>query len=495
MAKRVSAAPVPPIRLDRGSAVPIHRQIFEGLRGFILEGRLSPGAQLPSTRTLAAEVGVSRSTVVSAYSQLLAEGYLEGRVGSGTYVSRSLPDDLLRVRTGRRDGYGHGGGGLSRRGEVLTSTSATVWRYRGGVRAFRPGVPAVEEFPFGVWSRLASRRWRNPPRELLAYGDPRGYRPLREAIAEHLGASRAVRCSPDQVVVVSGSQQGLDLAARVLLDPGDAVWVEDPGYDRARAALLGAGARVVPVPVDEEGLKVAAGEARAPDARLACVTPSHQYPSGVTMSLGRRMELLRWAQRSGAWIFEDDYDSEYRYSGRPLEALQGLDGAGRVVYVGTFSKVLLPSLRLGYLVVPPGVAGAFAGARELADRHSPSIEQAVLADFIAEGYFARHLRRMRTLYAKRQAVLVEAAEKELAGLLDVRPAEAGMHLVGWLAEGADDRKASLRASTQGVEAPSLSVHRIEASPSPGLVLGYAAVGEIEILRGVRRLAAALRCFS
>ena len=242
---------------------------------------------------------------------------------------------------------------------------------------------------------------------LLGYGNPAGYWPLRREIPAHLATARAVRCDPEQVIVVSGSQQALDLASRVLLDPGDAVWIEDPGYMGARGTLAGSGARLVPVPVDEEGLVVAAGIKREPGARLACVTPSHQYPLGVTMSLTRRLELLGWAERSGAWVIEDDYDSEHRYTGRPLEALQGLDAEGRVVYVGTFSKVLFPALRLGYLVVPPDLTGAFTVARELVDRHPPTVEQAVLAEFIAAGHFGRHLRRMRALYAARQEALIE----------------------------------------------------------------------------------------
>jgi GntR family transcriptional regulator/MocR family aminotransferase len=296
---------------------------------------------------------------------------------------------------------------------------------------------------------------------------------------------------PEQVIVVSGSQQALDLSARVLLDPGDAVWVEDPGYMGARGALSGAGARLVPVPVDEEGLEVAKGIEREPGARLACVTPSHQYPLGVTMSLGRRLELLGWAGRSGAWVIEDDYDSEYRYTGRPLEALQGLDTGGRVLYVGTFSKVLFPALRLGYLVVPPDLVDAFASARELTDRHPPTVEQAVLAGFIDEGHFVRHLRRMRALYARRQAALVEEAAHELPGLLDVGPAAAGLHLVGWLPEGEDDREASRRAANRGVEAPPVSLYGAELRVRGGLMLGYAAVAEREMRGGVRRLAEAL----
>ena len=492
MAKR--AASVPPwISLDASSRVPYYRQLYEDLRRAILSGMLPAETRLPSTRALAAELGVSRTTVVAAFEDLLAEGYLEGKVGSGTYVAGSLPDDLLSVRekfyqearparSGRR---------LSGRGALLQATPTTAVRDRGSPRAFRPGVPALDEFPHAAWRRISGKLWRRPPGGLLGYGDPAGYGPLREVISGYLGSARAVRCVPEQVIVVSGSQQALDLAARVLLDPGDAVWVEDPGYVGARGALSAAGARLVPVPVDGEGLDVAAGMEREPDAGLACVTPSHQYPLGVTMSLGRRLELLGWASRSGAWVVEDDYDSEYRYTGRPLEALQGLDTGERVLYVGTFSKVLFPALRLGYLVVPPDLVDAFASARELTDRHPPTVDQAILADFIAEGHFLRHLRRMRALYAERQEALVEEAVRELSGLLDVNPAAAGMHLVGWLPEGVDDREASRRAADLGVEAPPVSLYGSVPGERGGLMLGYAAVGEGEMRAGVRGLATAL----
>ena len=491
------------VPLDRSSRAPLHRQLYDGLREGILAGRFPAGARLPSTRGLAAELDVSRNTVTSAFSQLLVEGYLEGRVGSGTYVAGDLPDEMLKARRGARNAGSDEesvtsvGRRLSRRGELLASTRTVTVRDVGRPRAFRPCVPALEEFPHGEWRAIVARRWRRPPVGVLGYGDPAGYRPLREAIAGYLGAARAVRCSPEQVVVVSGSQQALDLAARVLLDPGDAVWVEDPGYAGARAALAGAGASLVPVPVDGDGLDVSAGTEREAGARLAYVTPSHQYPLGPTMGFSRRLELLRWASRAGAWIVEDDYDGEYRYSGRPLEALQGLDAEGRVIYIGTFSKVLFPALRLGYVVVPPDLVDAFVAARELSDRHSPVIEQAVLADFIAEGHFARHVRRMRTLYAARQAALVEAAREELDGLLETGPAEAGMHLVGFLPEGTDDREVSRRAAYYGVEVSPISAYAIKGAPypenpcRPGLLLGYAALTEAEILRGVRGLAAAL----
>jgi GntR family transcriptional regulator/MocR family aminotransferase len=488
------AAEVPAwVVLDAGSGVPFYRQLYDGVRAGILSGRLPARARLPSTRAVAAELGISRTTVVAAFQQLLAEGYLEGKTGSGTFVAPSLPDDLLGVR-GASSGRGRpvrSGRALSRRGEAMATTPVSAARDRGVPRAFRPGVPAFDQFPSGLWRRLVSRVWRTAPSGLLGYGEPAGYGPLRREISAHLGPARAVRCSPEQVIVVSGSQQALDLCARVLLDPGDAVWVEDPGYRGARAALIGAGARTVPVPVDAGGLDVMTGVSREPAARLACVTPSHQYPLGATMGLARRLELLDWADRSGAWVLEDDYDSEYRYSGRPLEALQGLDTAGRVVYVGTFSKVLFPSLRLGYLVVPPDLVDAFAAARELSDRQPPGVDQAVLAEFISEGHFARHLRRTRALYAERQAILVEEVGRHLSGGLEVAPAQAGMHLVGRLPPGVDDREASRRAAGRGVEAPAVSLYGKTADGRGGLLLGYAAVDEPGIREGVRRLAEAL----
>lgn len=486
----------PLLTLDPAAPSPLHRQLYEALRAAILGGRLPAGSRLPATRGLAARLAISRNTVLEAYAQLLAEGYVEGRVGSGTYVARVLPEDLLAASPAERPVTTpprRPAGLLSRRGaRLIAAPVATPGAApEQPVISFRPGQPAFDAFPFDVWWRMVERRWRQPPRELLSYGDPAGYLPLREAIAGYLRSARAVRCDARQVVIVSGSQQALDLAARLLLDEGDAAWVEDPGYHGARAALAGAGARCIAVPIDAEGLDVAAGAARAPAARLAYVTPSHQYPLGVTMSLARRLALLEWAERAGAWVLEDDYDSEYRYAGRPLASLQGLDRAGRVCYVGTFSKVLFPSLRLGYLVAPPDLAGAFAAARAVVDRHAPTVEQAALADFIAEGHFARHIRRMRALYAERQAALVAAAREHLAGALALAPAEAGMHLVGWLPAGADDLAASARAAAAGVEAPALARYVLETPRPGGLLLGYTALDAMQIGAGVRRLAAAL----
>jgi len=459
----------------------------------VLGGRLPPGARLPSTRSLSADLGVSRNTAAGAFDQLLAEGYLEGKVGSGTYVARSLPEDLLHVTEIPRGTARPVAAPLklSERGDMLASTGRSLAQRDGAARAFRPGIPALEAFPRELWARMAARILRKSRPELLSYADPAGYRPLRQAIAEYLRAARGVRCAAGQVIVTAGSQQALDLAARVLLDPGDIAWIEDPGYMGARGALLAAGVRCAPVAVDAEGLSLADGEARAADARMAYVTPSHQYPLGVTMSLARRMALLDWARRRRAWIVEDDYDSEYRYSGRPLAALQGLDTADRVIYTGTFSKVLYPGLRLGYLVVPDRVVDAFISARALADRHGPGLEQALVAEFLAEGHFARHIRRMRALYAERQEALVSGARREFAGLLDLAPSEAGMHLVGWLPRHANDRDVSRKAADGGVSAPAVSSYALRHGARPGLLLGYACVNARQIREGLRKLAPVL----
>ena len=494
MAKTVNVLPFAALAVDGGSPVPLYRQLYESLREAILSGRLAPGTRLASTREAAAELGVSRNTVTNAFEQLLAEGYVESRTGSGTYVSKSLPDELLdaRVRLTRHVRFERKGRGLSARGEALAKME-----FKADCPALGPAGPfrlgaAMDAFPFQTWQRIVTRHWQRPQRSLMGYGDPAGYPPLREAVASYLGAARAVRCTPEQVIIVAGTQQAIDLVGRVLLDPGDVVWVEEYSYPAARGALAAAGARLVPMPVDEDGLNVCQAAARAPGARLVYVSPSHQYPLGATLSLARRLKLLEWAARAGAWVLEDDYDSEFRYAGRPLAAMQGLDTGGRVIYLGTFSKVLFPSLRLGYMVVPPDMADAFTTARALVGWCSPLIDQAVLTEFIAEGHFARHIRRMRALYARRQAALVEAAGRELRGVLEVGPDAAGMHLLGWLPEGVDDREAARAAARYGVQAQPLSYFAVEHNRRGALVLGYAAPEEREIREAAGRLAQALR---
>ncbi len=481
----------PLLSIERARDQPLHRQLYGELRGAIIAGRFRRGMRLPATRILAADLGVSRNTVICAFDQLRAEGYLESRVGSGAFVSNALPDDLLSIaRThvekkppvGLRPALSKRGRAIGRLGTFFPPVAP---------RPFRHGLPALDTFPLRQWARIAARRWRRLPRELLGYGDAVGYRPLRQAVADYLSEARAVRCEAGQIVMVAGSQQALYLVAQLLLDPGDLAWIEDPGYLGARTALLAAQAKLAPVPTDEHGLNVAHGASRWPRAKLAYVTPSNQYPTTVTMSLARRMELLEWARRSGAWIIEDDYDSEFRFTSRPVPSLQGLDSSGLVIYIGTFSKMLVPGLRLGYIVLPPSLVDMFAAATALMTRHLPSIEQVVLTDFITEGHLARHVRRMRTVYAERRRQLL-AMTDELAPWLDIHPPEAGIHALAWLRRGISDTVAAQAAIDHGVETRPFSVYCLGANQRNGLVLGYGAFREAQLRAGARKLAAALQ---
>jgi GntR family transcriptional regulator/MocR family aminotransferase len=474
-----------------GSALPLHRQLYQSIRDGILQGKLSKGASLPSSRTLQRDLGVSRNTVLSAIAQLVAEGYLIGRRGSGVFVAATLPDELLNAP---RDPLGRDARAVS--AASRTAVADELVRLPAGpspVQPFNFWVAALDHFPFSTWSALLKRHLTHPDTSLLAYGRAAGFRPLREAIAAHLASSRAVNCDAHQVLITAGAQQGLTLVARVLLKAGDRVVVEDPVYMGALMAMRWTGAEVIPVPVDREGLDVDAATRLGGDARLAFVTPSRQFPLGMTMSVSRRLALLEWARVAGAWILEDDYDSEYRFAGRPIASLQGMDSSERVIYMGTFSKVLFPSLRIGYLVLPPALVDVFAAARGWNDWHSPTLEQAVLADFFSEGHFGRHLRRMRALYAHRHAVLLAAARRHLVGLLDVEPSTGGMFTVGWLPQGTDAVAAARMASEQGVTADPLQTYAaLSRALPPALLLGFAGFDDGAIEGGVRQLAAALR---
>jgi GntR family transcriptional regulator/MocR family aminotransferase len=481
--KQPTGALLPSLETPLETGAPLHLQIYRRIRGAVLAGTLAPGARLPSTRTLALDLGVSRTTAEEAFAQLEAEGFLVRRVGDGTYVA--LPEAPAkpvhgkpRAPAGRRE--------LSARGRVLAGQD--VCPEPLAPRAFEAGLPALEAFPMETWNRLLARRLRRSGRELLGYGHPAGYGPLREAVAAYVGTSRGVVCTPAQVVILTSSQQALDLAARLLLDPGEAAWMEEPGYPGARAALTAAGARVVPVPVDGAGLDTGRGEALAPTARLAYVTPSCQYPLGVTASLERRLALLAWAERAGAWIVEDDYNSEFRYTGRPLAAIQGLDAAGRVLYVGTFTKSLFPSLRLAYLVAPEDLVGAVVRARMLQDGHAPTLSQAVLADFIIEGHFGAHVRRMRALYQSRRDALLDEASRALPGHVILGPSDAGFHVTAHLPAGTDDRAVQRRAAGRGIEVQPLTRYYAGPEARPGLVLGYVGLSPEAIRAGVRGLA-------
>jgi GntR family transcriptional regulator/MocR family aminotransferase len=489
--KRTPTSYLPPIALQDREEIPIYRQLYEWFRRAITGGQLRPGQRLPSTRNLAAELKISRMPVLGAFEQLFAEGYLETFVGAGTCVARSIPDDSLRppvvkARKGLQEIVEkRGSRRMSRRGVALTHQPAQSWLDNLG--AFRVSLPALDHFPIGVWSKLVARHARRPPEGIMAYGDAMGYLPFREAIAEYLGAVRGVRCEASQILVTTGSQQALQISAQVLLDPKDRVWMEEPGYPGARQAFMTAGTQLIPVRVDHDGMNAAEIIRRGRDARAVYVTPSHQYPMGMTMSATRRMLLLHWAVRSGAWIIEDDYDSEYRFGSHPIASLQGLDTNGTVIYVGTFSKVMFPALRLGYVVVPKDLVPAFSAARDAADIFSSTLYQAVLTDFIRGGHFARHIRRMRMLYMDRRRALVNAIQIEMGDTLEVIGAEAGMHLVALLPRGTDDVEVSRKAAQKGISAIPLSSCYLTSPTRGGLILGYGGANAHQIHDGIRKL--------
>jgi GntR family transcriptional regulator/MocR family aminotransferase len=513
------------VSVDPGSRETLYRQIYQQVRRAILNGTLPPGSTLPSSRALADDLGVSRATVMQAYEQLGAEGYVKGRVGAATCVTanmtrdnapaavahhgriaitsldEAMQDDRFAAAAIGRDAIEVGvepdplprRGRLSARGRRIEGLDLGALQGIGETpRAFRTGVPALDLFPTELWGRLLARRWRRSSPRSLGYGEPFGFLPLRKAIAAYLRSARGVRCEPEQVLICTGSQQAIDLTARVLLDPGDRVWMEDPGYPGVRNTLAGHEAEIVPVRVDAEGLDVAHGRALAPDARLAFVTPARQVPLGVALSLSRRLDLLRWAYSAGAWIFEDDYDGELRYTSTPLSSLQGLDENGHVIYAGTFSKLMFPALRLGYLVVPPALHDVFYKARMMAGFSSAYLEQAALTDFIAEGHFERHIRRMRVLYQTRQQLLVTLLRRRLSGVLDVTPTDAGVNLTAWLKIDIPDRRVAQQAVADGVDLLPISAfsHGTTLPPSiakGGLLLGFGGVREPEIRDGVEKL--------
>lgn len=478
------------VELDESDDVPLYRQLYEGVREAILTGRIAPGTRIPSTRDLADDLEISRTTVLTAVNRLAAEGFLETKVGSGTRVSRDVRPlgDTSRPADAAVATDGAAPARLGERGRRLAGLLSPTPDRREKPTPFQPGIPALDRFPTEDWARVMGRVWREAGHAELTYGDPAGEPALREAIAGHLRAARGLRCSAEQVVVTAGTQQGLDLVTRVLVDPGDPMWMEDPGYAGGRSPGRAAGADVVPVPVDEEGLQVAAGRERSPEARLVYVTPSHQFPLGVRMSLRRRLELLEWAAGRDAWILEDDYDSEFRFEGRPLLPLRGLDRADRVLYLGSFSKTLFPSLRLGFLVLPEALVDPILSFRATVDQHPASVPQLALAEFIDSGRFAHHLSRMRDVYEKRHDILAEALEAELDGQARVSGLRTGLHLVLRLPDDVDDRTVSERAARQGVDSFPLSgFYRDPERSRSGLVLGFAGYPRWALLEGVETL--------
>jgi GntR family transcriptional regulator/MocR family aminotransferase len=487
MARRPPASLL--IHLDHGVRGRLQEQIVAGIRRAISAGVMRPNARVPSSRALAADLGVSRTTTQLALDQLRAEGYLVTRHGAGTFVSADLPDDAPPPAS-EPSRIDHPP--LSRRGTALVSGRLAARRIAGPPRAFRLGAPALDRFPVRLWSQLAARRVMSITSSQLDYGGAIGMPALREAIAEHVRASRGARCDADQIYVVGGAQRGLDFACRLLLDPGDRALVEEPGFPGAWTALHGAGAAIAPVQVDQEGIDVAACARQRGRVRLVYVTPSHQFPLGVPMSLARRLALLDWAAEAGAWVVEDDYDSEFRYGAEPTPCLQGLDGGGRVVYVGSFSKSIFPALRLGFLIVPADLRDRMRAARwSGGDPQPPFLEQGILADFIGGGHFARHLRRMRSLYRERRDALAEAAERYCAGALSLRVPRTGLHAVADLI-GADAGRVFDEAVARGVEVMPLSHYMFGRQRAPdALLLGFGAVGVEAIDRSMFALAGAI----
>lgn len=461
-----------PIPFEHASAKPFYQQIYDGYRAAIVGGQLRPGDRLPSTRALAKDLGISRLPAVYAFEQLLHEGYIEGRSGSGTFVKESIPEELAIPEV------------------LVTGKAATRLPHSKEFGPFKVSLPALDRFPTALWARLVARHAKHLTVETMAYGDPAGLAPLREAIADYLRTARAVRCEAEQVLIVSGSQMALQICALALLGRGKSVCIEEPGYPGARDALRRGGAELVPVRVDEEGIDVDALAARR-DVRAVYVTPSHQYPLGVSMTASRRLALLEWARRTGSWILEDDYDSEYRFASRPLSALQGLDAAGRVIYIGTFSKVLFPALRIGYVVVPLPLVETFRAIRDSLDIFQPTLEQLVVTEFLRDGHFARHIRRMRALYQTRRDALL-AALREFVPELEPYNADAGLHLTAFLPRGLDDRAIVAATAERGISASELSTCYLGRYPRHGLILGFGGASERRIRAAAKKLGELLR---
>jgi GntR family transcriptional regulator/MocR family aminotransferase len=459
------------------SDIPLQKQLYQCLRTWIHEGKLTEGSKLPASRALSDALKIARNTVLAAYEQLLAEGYLETRRGSGTFVAliRLSEPQPLQVQASPN---------LSRRGAALLKQSKLP---QGLCGAFVPGVPALDAFPLSLWHRLQARHTRRPDPSWLHYQHGGGLPQLREAVSAYLQMSRQVRCSPERILITQGVQQGLELLARLLTEVGDTIWLEDPGYVGVQAAMQASGLNIVPVALDTQGLNPSAAPHDS-TPRLIYITPSHQYPCGVVMSMARRMELLSLAEQHNAWIIEDDYDSEFRYSSKPIASLQGQAKNDRVIYIGTFSKVMYPDLRLGYMVVPEALIDSFRAVNARLYREGHYVQQAALTDFIEQGHLARHVRQMRLLYQHRQDILRATLSHHLGHAAFLAGGNAGMHVIATLPLSADEDAISLQGAKESIWLRTLSRHFMGPVTQKGLVLGYAGVPEAEIVQAASRLA-------
>lgn len=492
MSKASPQISLPFVTLQKDQPAPLYRQLYEQIRSAILNRLLQPGERLPATRILAEELQVSRNCILQAFEQLTLEGYLGGRTGAGTFVAENLPSTPLPPPAPKPRHNAHTRT-PSRHTAAKVQYPLPLWRLEKEgdlepVIPFQTGIPAFDAFPFTTWQRIAVNRYRYLSALHLGYDDAQGHLPLREAVAGHLRINRSVNCTAEQIVIVNGSRQGIFLAAQLLLNKGDQCWMEDPGYPGAVVNLSRAGGEICPVPVTSEGMNIDHAMKHYPKARLAYLTPSHQYPLGGTMPLHERLKLLEWAARRKMWIIEDDYDSELRYNGRPIPSLQGLDTAGNVIYIGTFSKILFPALRIAYVVLPsPVLARQFRMAKSLLDRQGPVTEQAILADFISNGHLPRHLRRMRTLYKQRQDELIHLLRAHLPEHIAVEGHDAGMHVTAWLLQHRNERALARQAEANGLVLLPVQEFCIRYRQRPGFLMGYTGFSGRQLKQAVLKL--------
>ena len=475
------------------SEQPRYLQLYHHLREAIRAGQLHPGQRMPSSRMLAHDMGLARGTVMLAYEQMSLEGYFVSKKGAGTYIADILPEAMHpdKAQRSTKNLISNQHRPLSNRLEKYFHGPARQTMKSSSFRPFQPGLAPLDVLPRTKLARLANSIYRSIPQSHLGFGDGAGYYPLREALASYLATTRGLACTADQLIITNGSQQAFHLACQVLLDENDAIWMEDPGYGGARVAFSHAGQEVIPIPLDDEGLCVSVGQSTAPHARMVYVTPAHQYPAGMTMSLGRRLDLIRWVAENNAWILEDDYDGEFRYKGRPLATLHSLDPNQRVIYAGSLSKVLAPAFRLGYLVVPEDMVAPFTFAKAALDRHAPTVQQAIMAKFIEEGHFGRHLRRIRTLCKERQEALLDAASRYLKHEIALSPDPAGLHLVGRLKNRTDDMTISNAADSIDLTLPAISSYSTKHPYTPSLIFGYSSFVPHELTLGAKKLAGIL----
>lgn len=484
-------AQFPLLLLDEGilKENSIKDSVYHTIRNAILDGRISTGIKLPSTRALAEMMSISRNSVIAGFERLTDEGYLYSKQGSGTYVSANIPDELVRT-TNNPHATEHLEYTALNLNPMVNSLASSWNQSRPNTnkhQIFNIGIGCVDQFPHELWGRLLGRVWRKSKHVITHYNHPDGYSPLKQLLVDYVRSTRGVHCSEKQIIIVNGTQQAINLAARVLLKQGDKVWLDDPGYDSAKAILMGQGAKIIPIPSDDEGMDIAYAAKYHPDAKLVYTAPSHQFPLGTTLSLARRLALLDWAQQNNAWVFEDDYNSEFRFLSKPIQALQGLDNHQRVIYAGTFSKMMYPGFRLGFLIVPEILSDAFTMMKYYSDSHCSYLEQAALAQFIQEGHYARHVRKIRKICHERQNTFFTAINSYLSDIFDVQLTDSGIHTVCWVKQGYDIDIILQQCRLLGFGAQPLSRYCINSKNNNAILFGYAAHAESDITNSVKLL--------